>query len=86
MPRVRGLVRARTSGPGWTRRRAGRGFVYLDEDGARIDDPEVVERLKALVLPPAWRDVWYAPDPRSHILATGVDAAGRLGPGGSQLL
>ena len=32
MPRVRGLVRARTSGPGWTRRRAGRGFVYLDED------------------------------------------------------
>lgn len=77
MPRVRGLVRARTSGPGWTRRRAGRGFVYLDEDGTRIDDPEVVERLKALVLPPAWRDVWFAPDPRSHILATGVDDAGR---------
>lgn len=77
MPRVRGLVRADTSGPGWTRRRAGRGFVYLDEAGARISDPEVVARLKALVLPPAWQDVWLAPDPRSHVLATGLDEAGR---------
>ena len=77
MPRSRGLVRSDPSGPGWTRRRAGRGVVYLDEDGRRISDPDVVARLAALVVPPAWEHVWFAPDPRSHILATGIDAAGR---------
>jgi DNA topoisomerase IB len=71
------LRRADCSGPGITRRRAGRGFVYLDEDGERVDEPEVVERIRELGLPPAWRDVWICPYPNGHLQATGVDVAGR---------
>ena len=65
------------SAPGITRRRRGRGFEYLDERGERITDEETIERIRGLVLPPAWRDVWICPDPRGHLQATGVDAAGR---------
>jgi len=39
------------------RRRRGRGFEYLDPDGGRVDDPEVLERIAELVIPPAWREV-----------------------------
>jgi DNA topoisomerase IB len=59
------------------RRRRGRGFEYLDPDGGRIDDPEVLERIAELVIPPAWREVWVCMDPRGHLQATGIDAAGR---------
>ena len=59
------------------RRRRGRGFEYLDPDGKRINDPGVLERIAELVIPPAWRDVWICMDPRGHLQATGVDAAGR---------
>jgi DNA topoisomerase-1 len=55
----------------------GRGFAYYDCTGARITDPEVLDRLRALVIPPAWTDVWICPDARGHIQATGVDARGR---------
>ncbi len=61
---------------GWTRRRAGKGFVYLDEKGDRLDKPQV-ERIKALVIPPAWQDVWICPAANGHIQAVGVDDAGR---------
>jgi DNA topoisomerase-1 len=64
------------NGPGIRRRRAGRGFTYLDE-GERIGDAEVVERIKALAIPPAWEDVWICSDPDGHIQATGLDAKGR---------
>jgi DNA topoisomerase-1 len=60
-----------------TRRRSGKGFTYLDADGERIEDPEVVERIRALGIPPAWKDVWICPDERGHLQATGADAAGR---------
>ena len=63
--------------PGYTRRRAGKGFSYRDVDGSPLRDPEALERIRALVIPPAWRDVWICTDPRGHIQATGVDAAGR---------
>ena len=63
--------------PGIARRRAGRGFSYRDEDGARIDDPDVLERIRALAVPPAWTDVWICSDPLGHIQATGLDARGR---------
>jgi DNA topoisomerase-1 len=65
------------SGPGWRRRVAGRGFTYLDCDGERIGDAEIVARLKALAIPPAWTDVWICPDPCGHIQATGLDDRGR---------
>lgn len=71
------LRRSRLDGPGWTRRRAGRGFVYLDEAGHRIDDPQERARIAALAIPPAWRDVWICPWPHGHVQAIGVDAAGR---------
>jgi DNA topoisomerase I len=71
------LRRADCSGPGLTRRRRGRGFEYLDESGGRIEDPEVLERIRDLVIPPAWKDVWICPHPLGHIQAVGTDAAGR---------
>jgi DNA topoisomerase IB len=71
------LRRADCSGPGITRRRAGRGFTYLDEYGRRIDDPEVLQRIRELGIPPAWEDVWICPYPNGHLQATGTDAAGR---------
>jgi DNA topoisomerase IB len=55
----------------------GRGFAYLDDDGRRLEDPAALERLRGLAIPPAWRDVWICPDPRGHLQATGIDAAGR---------
>jgi DNA topoisomerase-1 len=63
--------------PGYTRRRHGRGFVYLDEHGRTIDD-ERRDRIRALAIPPAWEDVWICADDRGHLQATGVDHAGRV--------
>ena len=74
MPRLR---RVDCSAPGLRRRRAGRGFVYLDRNGNRVTDEDTLRRIDALVIPPAWTDVWICPHPNGHIQATGVDAAGR---------
>ena len=63
-------------GPGWRRVRHGRGFRYLDADGEALV-PEQVDRVKELVIPPAWTDVWICPDERGHLQAVGTDAAGR---------
>lgn len=70
------LRRTSPDQPGWTRRRAGRGFVYLDEDGERLGPGEVA-RIKALVIPPAWENVWITPYANGHLQAVGTDAAGR---------
>jgi DNA topoisomerase I len=71
------LRRADCSTPGITRRRRGKGFEYLDEEGRRITEPSVLERIRELAIPPAWREVWICPWPMGHIQATGLDAAGR---------
>lgn len=71
------LVRARPGEEGITRRRAGRGFTYVGADGRRVTDPATRERIAALVIPPAWTQVWIAADPQAHIQVTGVDEAGR---------
>lgn len=61
---------------GW--RREGRRKVrYLDSQGNRITDPAKLERIEALVIPPAWKDVWISPRANAKLQATGVDAAGR---------
>jgi DNA topoisomerase I len=75
-PRAR-LRRSDCSGSGLQRCRRGRGFSYLNENGEPIKDPEVLQRLKSLAIPPAWREVWICPDPYGHLQATGIDAAGR---------
>jgi DNA topoisomerase I len=74
MARIR---RADCSGPGIARRRRGRGFEFVDPDGNRVADPEDVERIAELAVPPAWKDVWICPHPNGHLQATGVDARGR---------
>ncbi|MEU4236134.1 DNA topoisomerase IB [Actinoplanes sp. NPDC026619] len=71
------LHRSKLTAPGLTRRRSGRGFRYLGVDGEKITDAETLDRIKALVIPPAWQHVWISPDPLGHIQATGVDVAGR---------
>ncbi|MEE6280406.1 DNA topoisomerase IB [Georgenia sp. MJ170] len=63
--------------PGLTRRRSGRGFSYLDADGRRVTDPDVLARCQALVIPPAWQEVWICRDPAGHVQAVGTDDAGR---------
>lgn len=72
------LRRSDPADPGWSRRGLGEDTVFLDEQGLVIRDPEAVGRCRALVLPPAWDEVWICPDPDGHIQATGVDAKGRL--------
>src|ERR671915_227329 len=71
------LRRVDCSGPGIRRRRRGKGFEYLDDDGRRITEPSVLERIRELAIPPAWDEVWICPYPPGHIQATGTDAAGR---------
>lgn len=70
------LRRTSPDQPGWTRRRAGRGFVYLDEQGSRLPG-EDAQRVRDLVIPPAWTDVWVTPYDNGHLQAVGTDDAGR---------
>jgi DNA topoisomerase-1 len=74
MPRVH---RVEPTVAGFTRRKRGTGFSYLDARGRPIDDARTLQRIRSLAIPPAWTDVWICPDPWGHIQATGVDAAGR---------
>ncbi|AEG43842.1 DNA topoisomerase IB [Isoptericola variabilis] len=74
MPRLR---RVSVSSPGYGRRRAGRGWVFLDVDGTRLTDEEELARCHRLAVPPAWRDVWICRYPNGHIQAFGYDDAGR---------
>src|SRR5207247_927692 len=62
---------------GWSRVGSSGGFRYVDARGNAITDTEKLERIRALVIPPAWNDVWISPNPNAKLQATGVDAAGR---------
>ena len=72
-----GLRYVRDEQPGIERRRCGEGFVYLGADGKTIRNATVLDRIRALAVPPAWTHVWICPDQRGHIQATGRDAKGR---------
>src|ERR687886_90333 len=75
MPR---LKRSDPSQPGITRRKRGKGFEYfLSSTGGKVTDPEMLSRIRNLVIPPAWTEVWICPHPNGHLQAVGVDAAGR---------
>ncbi len=63
--------------PGIRRVRSGKGFRYLQPDGQALRDPDELARIRALALPPAWRDVWICPQANGHLQATGRDARGR---------
>lgn len=72
-----GLRYVHDSMPGIHRERAGDGFRYVGVDGRPVEDERVLARINALVIPPAWTDVWIAPTSRGHIQATGRDEKGR---------
>jgi DNA topoisomerase I len=75
---MRRLRRVDCSSPGIARRRRGKGFEYLDDTtGERIEDEDIIQRISALAIPPAWGEVWICADPLGHIQATGMDARGR---------
>ncbi|MDQ3108139.1 MAG: DNA topoisomerase IB [Actinomycetota bacterium] len=74
MPR---LKRVDCSAGGITRHKAGKGFRYVDQNANKVTDPPTLERIKRLVIPPAWSDVWICAHPMGHIQAVGIDAKGR---------
>lgn len=74
---MRRLKRSDCSRAGIARRRAGKGFYFVDADGNRVRDEDVIDRIKALAIPPAWEEVWICPFDNGHIQATGIDDAGR---------
>ena len=77
MPAPPGLRYVCDDAPAIRRRRAGKGFIYLDARGRRVADAVVLKRIRSLVIPPAWTDVWICAAADGHIQATGRDAKGR---------
>ncbi|MDN3026946.1 DNA topoisomerase IB [Streptomyces sp. S.PB5] len=71
------IYHSRPTEPGYRRRRRGRGFRYLDAAGEPVHDPAELDRIRALVIPPAWQDVWICTRANGHLQAVGTDAAGR---------
>jgi DNA topoisomerase IB len=71
------LRRSVLTEPGISRKRRGKGFAYYGPDGELLTDEDTLERVKGLVIPPAWKKVWISPQPNGHIQAVGTDAAGR---------
>ncbi len=71
------LRRVSCSGPGITRVRTDEGFRYVDAGGSPVTDEAVLARIDALVIPPAWQDVWICSVMNGHVQATGVDVKGR---------
>jgi DNA topoisomerase-1 len=78
--RAAGLRYVTGEGPGIVRRRRGKGFEYLGAEGKPVRDKRTIERIRSLVIPPAWTDVWICPVENGHIQAVGRDAKGRKQP------
>lgn len=72
-----GLRYVDPTGPGFKRRRTGRGFCYIDPAGRVVRDAAHLKRIRSLVIPPAWTEVWICPTPDGHLQAIGYDARGR---------
>ena len=72
-----GLRYSRDGEKGFTRRQGTKSFEYFDAKGERVTDEATLERIRSLVIPPAWTDVWICGDERGHLQCTGRDARGR---------
>ena len=75
--RAAGLRYVTGEGPGILRRRRGRGFAYIGVDAKPVRDRSTLDRIRSLIIPPAWTDVWICPFQTGHIQAVGRDARGR---------
>src|SRR6476469_9707300 len=62
---------------GYYRKKKGNNFFYVDAEGEVVNDPELLERFKKLVIPPAYEDVWISPHENNHLQFTGYDVKGR---------
>jgi DNA topoisomerase-1 len=63
--------------PGFGRHKVGKSFRYVGRNGRMLRDPKTLGRIRSLVIPPAWTDVWICPDALGHIQVTARDARGR---------
>lgn len=72
-----GLRYVHADEPGIARKKRGAGFVYLDARGRVVRDARTLTRIRSLVIPPAWVDVWICAHADGHLQATGRDARGR---------
>jgi DNA topoisomerase-1 len=75
--RAAGLRYVHDGQPGYVRKARGKQFRYLDSEGQAVTDGDTLARIKSLVIPPAWTDVWICKQPLGHLQATGRDARGR---------
>lgn len=72
-----GLRYSLDTSKGYYRKRKGNGFSYVDETGTTVKDKDALARIKKLVIPPAWQNVWIAPKENQHLQVTGIDSKGR---------
>jgi DNA topoisomerase-1 len=72
-----GLTYVHDCDPGYRRVSTPMGVTIVDADGREVRDPEVLERIRRLAIPPAWTQVWICGDPCGHVQAVGRDARGR---------
>lgn len=77
MEMIKGLIYGTDDVTGYCRKRIGRGFVYLDEHNHKIIEEVIVKRIKALKIPPMWKEVWISKNPNTHLQVTGKDEKGR---------
>jgi DNA topoisomerase I len=75
--KMAGLRYVTDAQPGIHRRRRGKGFQFIDAEGEAVRDKETLARIKSLVIPPAWSNVWICLNPKGHLQVTGRDARGR---------
>ncbi len=72
-----GLRYAADFSKGYYRLKQYNAFVFIDENKKKVKDKPVLERIKSLVIPPAWENVWISPFENGHLQATGIDTKGR---------
>lgn len=75
--KIAGLRYVIPAGRGIQRKRRGKNFLYIDTGNKTVKDAGILNRIKSLVIPPAWESVWISPTANSHIQAVGRDARGR---------
>ncbi len=71
------LVYVSSSEPGFTRKKWGKGFIYVCDKGEKIGDKQIIQRIKKFVIPPIWDKVWICKKDNGHLQVTGKDLKNR---------